>query len=206
MKTFISVVFVLVIPTVACANGELTIYAFEDRFVFDRLLEDGRVINIVLLLDNKPLKVVGQAAVNSDRSLTNFSHCGQYLIATMVDEFAVYDLSDPTTPKLVETLKTVAGVREYCRRNSGIDSDQKEHDTDLANLKTNSASGPGSNAGKPFLMKETKKYRYEVAWETEPQPSGGYHHQMFLNKVRKRDEEFVSRLWLGLQVETVCSE
>lgn len=197
MKTFISLVLVVAIPTVASANGDLTAYAFGDCFVYDRLLEDGRVMYIVLLLDDRPLEVVGKTAVEPMKS---FSHCGQYLIANMHRKFAVYDLSDPAKPKLVETLHRAEKVREYC-------SDQKEQDTDLTNLEKWAGFGLAASAGKPFLLKETELYRYEVEWETEAAPTGGgSHHQMFLNKIRKHGEVYVSRLWLGLEVETVCSE
>jgi hypothetical protein len=104
--------FLLTAPAAGSADSAGSAYAFGNLVVFDSITTDKitarsqRLLNIVVLDDRGPLHVVGRVAMpGASAYISAYADYGRQLIVLLWDRVEIYDLSDPTKPRLLQSLR-----------------------------------------------------------------------------------------------------
>jgi hypothetical protein len=217
--------------SVCRADCEHTTYAYEDRVVVMSCDKAGAPeLRIVPLDDATPLKILGHAAVPSDRGFDAAGHYNNFLLLVRFDKFEVYDLTDLTHPALAasfvlskrgtfpgyERIEQTGPNKVLVMTSLGT----VEVTTDGDPVKWSIAEVPPSTelqkkmAGRPqewrfvdqnekaTVVRETPQFRYELVWR-EKQSTGEIMHRHYLRKVDVASKQTASEMLLGQHLETI---
>lgn len=98
-------------PASARADSDGSAYGFGNILVFDTLVTDKvtyrstRLLNVVPLDDRSPLRVAGRVAMPGKSAyIAAYGDYNRKLIVLLWERVEIYDLSDPTNPRLVASL------------------------------------------------------------------------------------------------------
>ena len=104
-------VFSFAAPSRADFDGNGSSYALDNLVVFDTRVaykvtsQSTRLLNVVQLDDRSPLHVGGKVAMPGNPAyVTVYGHYKQQLIVLLWDRVDIYDLGDPSSPRLVTSL------------------------------------------------------------------------------------------------------
>ncbi len=231
MRHLISITFIMLVTCPVWADHDLDIYWFDDLFIYDTFGKSGRIFNVVVLDDKANLKIAGQVTTPADYNVRGYANYKKFLIVLIMTRVEIYDLGNPTQPTLVKTFRLQdqgshpSGVKGIAPDNNTytllsyrsaakLTMDDDSAKWKIENLKqrpkfqredvTSYRSPPLLNVRGypwPFVVKETPKFRYEVAWEVETLKSG-LMHKKYLRKVNKKDGRAASSLFLGEELQT----
>jgi hypothetical protein len=212
----------------ACEHGT---YAYADRVVVFACDKQGAPeLQVIVLDDERPIAVAGRLSAKSSRLFDTAGHFRDYLMLIRWDQFEVYDLSDAAHPRLAanfvlhkrgtfagfDRIEQVADTRFVATTSLGAvelatDGEpaqwiMREIATGGDLQKKRSQSPPAwqyvdQNLPK-VVLKETPKFRYELAWREKNAPGEVFHRQ-YLRKLDVSTGKAVSELLLGEHLETI---
>lgn len=238
--------FVQRIGRISCAIGFLTLapgasargagcdhttYAYEDCVVVMSCTKAGAPeLRIIPLDDATPLKILGHAAVPSDRGFDAAGHYKNFLLLVRYDRFEVYDLTDLSHPGLAASfvLKRREGFSGY----EQIEQTAPNKVLVLTSLSAVEVTTDGEPSGwslteippskelqkkmsgrtpesrftdqneKVVVLRETPKFRYELVWR-EKSSTGEILHRQYLRKVDVATQRATAEMLLGEHLETI---
>jgi hypothetical protein len=202
-----------------------------DSVVVDRVTyRSSRVLNVVRLSDDAPLQVAGKAAMpGASHYIGALANDGEKLIVLLWDRVEIYDLAAPTRPaflagfelgdqgvkspggaliervgehrfQLLNTINTSELTLDGDRRDWRVAALAPPDRAQLARMAQSRALG--DHNGPPVVLRETERFRYELAWTERHRPSEIL-HRAYLRKVAKAGGGIVSRLLVGGDSETI---
>ncbi|MDA0745322.1 MAG: hypothetical protein O2954_02315 [bacterium] len=231
VRLVIVAVGLFVVTQTVCADHDLDIYSFNNVFVFDLLVKDGRIINFVSLNDTTDLSVSGHVKTRSNFGLSSYGHHATSLLVAFHDRLEVYSLSAPDRPERIQVLpledensrplfwpkiarsgdqffivsrKTVLALDQDSTNKKWIlqwVDDPPEIERDHLMMDKFPPFNHSPLQDWPFRIGQSEAFYYEVGWKVIP----GEHyrmHEKYLRKIRRNDGAIVSSLKLGELMET----
>lgn len=213
------------------AQCEHATYAYEDRVVVMACDKTGSPeLQIILLDDTSALTVSGRAAVASDRLFDTAGHYKNFLLLVRWNKFEVYDLMDLTHPALAASfdLNKRGAFPGYARIEQTA-TDKVLLMTSLGTVEVTADGEPSKwklvevppskelekkmsartnewrfldQNEKSVLVRETSRFRYELAWR-EKSSTGEILHRQYLRKIEVATQRAASELYLGEHLETI---
>jgi hypothetical protein len=191
-----------------------------------------RLLNVVPLDDKGPLKIAGKAAMPGQSAyIAAYGSRQDALIVLLWDRVEIYDLADAAKPRfvralaladqgvsapgqpLVEAVGTdtffLLGTRNTTRLiASGSDWRAEPLPSPTPEQTTRMTAPPDAvlahqkPTATPLLLRESDRFRYELAWIDKRQP-GQVVHRKYVRQVDKASGRTASQLLLGSEVETI---
>jgi hypothetical protein len=227
----------LAFPAMPGRAGEATaVHGFGNVAVFDSVAVDrvtfrsSRVLNVVRLGDDEPLRVVGKTVMpGASHYIGALANDGEKLIVLLWDRVEIYDLAAPARPTFLagfdlgdQGVKSPGGalierVGEHrFQLLNTVNTSELTLDGDRPDWRVAALAPPdraqlarmarsralGDRNGAPVVLRETERFRYELAW-TERRAPNEIIHRAYLRKVAKAGGGIVSRLLVGGDSETI---
>jgi len=218
-----------VCASVCRADCDNTVYSYDDKVVVFACGQAGPELRVILLDDASTLKVSGSVAVPSSREFDAAAHYNNFLMLVRWDKFEVYELADPTHPRLAAEfvlrkeanlsgfgrIEQVADNKFLVLSSTGATEVTAEGEPAKWSLKEIPASAemrkrmgdrPAEyrfqDENEPAVtLRQNEKFRYELCWRQKSKP-GAIVHRHYLRKVdlgTKKD----ATLLLGERLETI---
>jgi len=213
------------------AQCEHATYAYEDRVVVMACDKTGSPeLQIILLDDASSLKISGRAAVASGRLFDTAGHYKNYLLLVRWNKFEVYDLTDIAHPALAASFDlNKRGTFPGYDRIEQTAPDKVLLMTSLGTVEVTADGEPSKwklvevppskdlekkmsertnewrfldQNEKSVLVRETPRFRYELAWR-EKSSTGEILHRQYLRKIEAATQHAASELFLGEHLETI---
>lgn len=221
----------LLLPALCFADCEPSVYAFNNLVVFNACTSDGTPqLNVVVLDDAAPLKVNGRVTLPSSRAPDAFASSGDQLIVLRWDRVEIYDLKDTAHPTLAAALQLEhrASTPGYPRIEqtspdsylvlSAIGAAELRHEAGAAKWSLNGLADReefrrkmsewppehrfDANGTETILLRETKAFRYELAWRHQSKP-GEFISKQYIRKAQKGSGRVLSQLLVHPIYETI---
>ena len=218
-----------VCTSVCRADCDNTVYSYDDKVIVFACGQTGPELRVILLDDASTLKVSGRVAVPSSREFDTAGHYKNFLMLVRWDKFEVYDLADPTHPRLTAEfvlrkgenlsgfgrIEQVADKRFLILSPTGATEVTAEGEPAKWSLKGIPASSeirkrmgerPAEyrfqDENEPAVtLRENEKFRYELCWRQKSK-AGAIVHRHYLRKVNLGTKKDASLL-LGERLETI---
>jgi hypothetical protein len=216
----------------AQAHCDHSTYAYEDRVVVLGCDKAGAPeLQVVLLGDASSLKITGRVKVDVVRGFDAAAHYKSYFMMAVWDKFFAFDLADPAHPKLAATfdLKKREQVPGYDRFEQiaenkflaltamgalEITTDGEPAKWNLAEIPLTLELKKKASVQPPewqfiyqnqpaIVLKESAKFRYELAWQEKSTGPGEIWHRQYVHKVDLATKKNASAILLGDHLETI---